>query len=331
MPVTRPSVQIPASWRSSTLPATQNWSAVGWAGEQNWAALSISTSTGGYTTNNGVTWATASIPVASSQWNGIAADVSNNILVACNATSPGTAFIRSTNGGQTWSAVAVPSPATGGFYNNIAFGGGNFVAVAGASTAVKVSAYSSDGGNTWSTATMPSSLVWNGACYDGSKFYAVGFLAGALATTAYATSSDGGATWAAGTFASSLPWVAIAAGNGTLVATADNRTQYNYSTNGGSSWTSATMPVSGAYGLWFSGGVFMAMNISGTSSAWSRDGINWNTVTLPSSKVWVRVQGNNGGNFMSVSWNGADTVAAFMPINGAHRTNNTSTTRAAVF
>lgn len=325
MPLIAPAALRPTGWVSRTLPVQQNWYTPGWGGPGKWAALG-STGTGAYTTNNGATWSTATVPT-SSQWNGISTDPDNLVMVACNAGASVTKFIRSTDGGATWSNTTVPSIGALG-YSRMAFGGGAFVAVGGNANTTQ-GIYSTDGGLTWGTSTLPASINWQAVCYDGTRFIAVG-----ASSNVAALSTDGGATWSSGgNLPATANWVSIAAGNGTIVAARDaaGGSATAYSTDGGATWSAGALPFSGCYAIYFHAGVFLAVAVSGTGSAWSYNATSWTSLTLTASKTWVMAAPGDGA-FMTVSWSANDTVAAIMPLRTARPvTTVQAITRAAVF
>lgn len=331
MPIVAPAALRVTNWTSRTLPATRNWKALGWATGTNWAVLSDSNTTGAYTTNNGQSWSTNTI--TSGVWNAIATDPGSAIMVACNNTTNTTTFLRSTDNGVTWGTVAVPAAGANIAYPFVAFGGGNFVSVGGNGSVNNNRAiYSSDGGATWGTAALSDTQNWQCVAYDSvnAKFIAISSRHGGNSNST-SVSSDGGATWSAGgTVTAIAGWVGVASANGTTVATTSSTT-WSYSTDGGASWSSLTGPF-GAYGVTYGGGVWVAVNTTGTSSAWSYDGTSWTTgLTLPSSKTWIRIA-SSGANFLTASFGGNDTVAAMLSLTSAKPSPIIqSVNRAAVF
>lgn len=332
MPVVAPAALKPYSWTSSTLPSTKNWGAVGWGGDSKWAVLAINTTTGGgaYTTDNGTTWSSTNLPT-SAQWNVIATDPTNAIMVACNATLNATTFLRSTDGGATWSNVTVSSAGTNASYEGIGFGGGTFVAVgggSGSSTAI----YSTDGGLTWTKSTLPATRRWAAATYDGTRWIAVGCTTSGGGNTVSAISTDGGATWSSGGSMSSLVWQSVTSSSAVIVAGASGSTTTNYSTDGGASWSVGSNPAGNQiYGNLYANGTFLMVSQGSSTSAFSYDGVNWSTIAMPSSQAWIRLA-FSGGGAMSASWNGNNTIAAFLSFRSpAPATIVTSVNRAATF
>ena len=177
--------------------------------------------------------------------------------------------------GKDWWEVAIPSPATGA-WNNIAYGGGKFVAVASKS---KDAAYSLDGIN-WNMTTMPRSDNWKSVTYGNGRFVAV------AGNSTYAAYSADGINWKATTLPGTYSWNSIAYGADKFVAvigyasTSDVTSMAAYSTDG-ITWATVRFPCSGSWvDITYGNGRFIAISYSKTIVAYSDDGINWESKTL---------------------------------------------------
>ncbi len=121
-----------------------------------------------YSDDGGQTWTAATLP-----YNGawIYVEYNENILVATN--SQGNTAAYSTNNGATWTGITMPSngtPNTG--WNQIAYGNGVFVAVAGGydSSLHRVVGYSENGIN-WTTKTISATdRNWGSISFGNGKF-----------------------------------------------------------------------------------------------------------------------------------------------------------------
>jgi hypothetical protein len=84
---------------------------------------------------------------------------------------------------------------------------------------------------------------------------------------------------------SNAAWSSIAYGNGTFVAIATGTNKAAYSTNFGASWTASTLPASKTWvGISYGTGIFVVVASDGTS-AWSTNGITWQSATLPQNST----------------------------------------------
>ncbi|MDR2741224.1 MAG: glycoside hydrolase [Treponema sp.] len=199
------------------------------------------------------------------------------------AVSGGPNAAWSDDGGETWTAAALPGSFS---WDCLAYGNGVFVTVASGNYA----AWSDDGGEIWTAATLPYSINWSGLAYGNGVFVAV-----AQNSDKVARSKDGGKNWMAATLPSSAYWSRVAYGDGIFVTvTLNTNDEVAWSDDGGETWTAAALPSSASwYGLAYGNGVFVVVAVS-NEAAWSDDGgKTWNMATLPSSAAW-RVNYGNG-------------------------------------
>ena len=216
-------------------------------------------------------------------------------------------------------------------YQSMAYGGGVYVVVGGAS-ATGTAASSSDYGATWITRSISalSAGSYSAVAYGGGTFVAVNTGGN---VTSYSTN---GVTWTlGGTLPTSTTWASVAYGNGRFVAIAATGA-HAYSIDAGLTWTTSSWGVAttgvlaAASTSWtrvrYGQGLFLAVASGGTVGATSPDGINWTIRTLPASSNWTNaVFGSISGNpLWSIISNTTGTVA------GSIRTGSQTLGRAKV-
>jgi hypothetical protein len=234
-------------------------------------------------------------------WNAAAAGEGKCVAVARG----GSGTIRaacSADGGASWTEAAMPSQQN---WADIAYGGGNFVAIAESGSAA---AYSADG-VTWNAAALPHSGSWVSIAYGNGRFVAID-----RDNNGAAVSADGGKTWTAGTLSdTSRQWYDIAWGsNGKFVALS-NTTIMAYSADNGANWDEKTIAVTGGQcSVTYGGGVYAAVwGKTGDSNkaAWSTDGLTWTEVSLPESARWWGIAWG-GGKFAAFTGKGLLALSA---------------------
>ena len=100
---------------------------------------------------------------------------------------------------------------------------------------------------------------------------------------------------------SPVSWESVTYGNGKFVAVTDNSNQSAYSEDG-INWTSSTMPTSAYWpSVTYGNGKFVAVARNSNQAAYSEDGINWTSSTMPTSTHWSSVTYGNG-KFVVIAW-----------------------------
>ena len=217
-------------------------------------------------------------------------------------------------------------------YQGMAYGGGVYVVVGGAS-ATGTAASSSDNGATWVTRAISalSAGSYSSVAYGAGTFVAVNTGGN---VTSYSTN---GVTWTlGGTLPTSTTWTSVAYGNGRFVAIAATGA-HAYSIDAGLTWTTSswggasTGVLAAASTSWtrirYGQGLFLAVASGGSVGATSPDGINWIIRTLPgSSSNWTNAAfGSISGNpLWSIISNTTGTIA------GSIRTGSQTLGRAKV-
>ena len=202
----------------------------------------------------------------------------------------------STNDGITWNSKLLP---TSGFWHDVCYGGGKFVAISGGtfdfrsqsqSCRDSVCIYSVDG-ITWSKATMPATQYWNTICYGGGKFVAIG---GSWTLDTYAYSSDG-ITWTQGTMPRRTYWHDMCYGKDKFIVSSVNRIAYS---SDGITWAMLEMPKSNSYdSICYGNGIFVCAGDVSNGFAYSSDGITWTA-----SKFNVTTKYGDATNLHSIKY-----------------------------
>lgn len=133
------------TWEEVTIPGTGTCSGV-WTGQQ-WVIVRSASSVSAYSPD-GRTWTQTVLP-RSGQWRAVGSDSTNVVALAQNDTNQ---HARSTDGGLTWSAVALVASQ----YWDVVWTGSYLVALAGGTT--DAYAISSDGGATWVSRTQTENI-----------------------------------------------------------------------------------------------------------------------------------------------------------------------------
>lgn len=132
------------------------------------------------TSPDGITWTSRTF----SSRAVVSMATGNGVLIATSVISSVWYASRSTNGGISFSEVALPVSGSGNYF--VAYGNGVFVAVKG-STSNSIAAVSTDYGQTWIQTAMPVASTWVEVTHNGKIFVAI---SGSSSTVA-ATSPDG--------------------------------------------------------------------------------------------------------------------------------------------
>ena len=264
-------------------------------GNNTFVSVPASGATVNRSTDNGFTWATASLPESGS-WTGVA--YGNSVLVACSNTTTNR-IARSTDFGATWSGVSV----TANGWKSVAYSPSlnRFVAVANSGTNRIM--YSNNLGVSWTTVSADTGawfkVAWS---EDLGLFVAVGTTAGNQIIT-----SPDGITWTLRTAPNTNEYVGITYGNGKFVACARTGTgnRFMYSTNG-TSWTAGVSPSDQTYDqITYGMGVFVACTSTSSILAYSYDGITFRSITAPNTQAYSAIA--FGANTFSVG--GISTTA----------------------
>jgi hypothetical protein len=176
-------------------------------------------------------------------------------------------------GGNTWSAIV--------------YGQNYFLAIpkSGSTGAQSVN------GLNWSSMVLPlpngaTSVTWTGTAYGNNYWIALGQPNTGSQVAIYSNSN--GAGWrsvALPATTGSNPYSSIVYGNGIFVAIVSSTTNAIYSTNYGATWTSSTLPANKTWiGVSYGLNKFLAVSSDGTA-AYSADGANWFSSTLPQASA----------------------------------------------
>ena len=137
-----------------------------------------------YSSDNGTTWLTASLPagLSASTWSSVAYGEGKFVAVSQTKTA---AQVMTSEDGITWTSR---SAAEANWWRSVAYGDGNFMAVASDGTNRIMT---SDDGITWTARNVPAHATaqWRAVAWAGSAFVVTGTSSTVAATT------DVGATW----------------------------------------------------------------------------------------------------------------------------------------
>ncbi|MDD5688479.1 MAG: hypothetical protein PHE88_11690 [Elusimicrobia bacterium] len=138
-----------------------------------------------------------------------------------------------------------------------------------------------------------ATITWNGTVFCMTD--------GLVTSNKIYTSADG-ITWSTKTLPASRAWRNVRA-NGTKIAVFDTSTNVAVSLDNGLTWTAGTIPSSASGDLGVDGGNGIWLYVNGDTVATtnyyiSTDGLNWTTMSLPSSQKWAYVKYGVGKGFV---------------------------------
>ena len=234
--------------------------------------------------DGGATWKEETTSVATyRQWRKCASSADGTKLVAVVGSS-GLPY-RSTDSGQTWTALSSASPSiTHSWTGIVCSSDGSIIMGSASGVAIR---YSLDGGSTWG-ATSAGLLGWSGYCCSAN-----GQMMAACSSTFISVSTDTGANWTQQTAAGSRGWAAIACSSdgSKIVACASDGTIYR-TTDTGANWsliyTLAANPASNVFtaiacsadGTRIYATTRYAIFVSTDSgTTWQRNAVSWSRLT----------------------------------------------------
>lgn len=230
----------------------------------------------------GVDWTPYALP-NNNQFSDLA--YGNGVWIGVSLDGSGTArCIRSTDDGENWTSINMPSALT---YQAIATdGAGTWIAVASDSpggTPLKHGARSTDDGLNWSLVDLPEDNTYRDVMYGGGVWIAIS----QDGTNPCARSTDGGATWTAVSMPDALAYISVNYGNNVWIVVGGGGAAR--STNGGQSWVSVSLPQNISpttinYGnVAYGNGVWLAVSVtaSGYVVRSIDDGVSWSQHRLP--------------------------------------------------
>lgn len=329
-------------WEQQRILGDANWVDVTYTGTR-FVAVSNGGGSTIATSDDGVSW--DSQVADGANYYGIAASGSTVIATGKSSVGNTTAYIRSTNGGLTWSSrTTLPG-----------FSIRNWKIRAGASNNFLVFAegarYSTDGGVSY-TGSSGTPGQWTDAVYGNSKWFLIGpsgyrvstnlgatFSGGNLprngnwyvaygngaivavtnqiVTNQVVVSTDDGATWTEYTSAEQNSWTGVSfdSANNAFVAVASNGTnRVMRSTDNGQTWTAYAAAGTDAYTCVTYGasdGLFAALSAVGDDNSkvmTSTDGTSWTERSVSESTDWREI-GYGGGQFVALSNSGTAEIA----------------------
>lgn len=248
-----------------------DWTGITYGGGK-FVACSGSTAKIAYS-EDGVSWTLVNTPNAISKvtyGNGMFVGILTSSSVSMSSTD-----------GINWTIANLPQALQ---YTSIAYGNNRFVAIANDSN---MGVYSEDG-VTWQNIYFSDQSNWKSICYGNGKFVAITYGSKGVINV-----SLDGINWdkANAPAESDNDLYAVAYGNGKFVAIANTSSTAIYSSDG-VNWTKTSIPYAYWMDVCFGNGRFVAIsnpNSNYNRSAYSTDGIIWNTGTLSTAASWAAV------------------------------------------
>jgi len=235
---------------------------------------------------------------APGEYTSIAHAPALNVTIAVGAQiTTSSRIMRSTDGGQTWTAI---TPPTGAYWVTVAWAQAHnmFYAFGHDGTVIR-----STTGTSWSVVATLTYGYTSMACSDS------GLLVAVYGANRSATSTNG-TSWTENNTGLNLNQVAYSSLENRFVAA--GAPGLYYSTNG-VSWTQGYAgPGSGqGYVAWNAKlQIFFAFLTAATGSFYSStDGINWDIVVDATSEIWVAIAAC-GNKFLALTYNDASTTIA---------------------
>ncbi len=193
----------------------------------------------------------------------------------------------STDGGETWSQISMPSSAT---WVSVCWNGTVFVCFGNGSD----KAATSTDGLVWTARTMPSSANWVRCIWNGSVFCVT-----TTGSNKCATSADG-ISWTAGTMPSTSNW-SLLSWNGAVFCSVAPSTTKAATSSDGLTWTARTISPSVNWrALGWNGTSFVVIQYAGTTTKTSPDGITWSSgAAMPFTSNWSDVAFDSSNKAMA--------------------------------
>jgi hypothetical protein len=242
-----------------------------------------------------LTWTSRS---ASEQSTWQSVSFGNNVFVAVSSAGK---IMRSTNNGETWSAITPPSSDP---FIKVRYGNGVFISlqtVANQDDIIK----STDYGVSWSTVSgVLEANSWKGLAYGNSTWVAVS----SNGTNRTAWSDDDGETWNAVASSEQNSWRSVCYGNGVFIAVSDSGTnRVMRSTDDGVSWSAVASSEQNSWrDVIYVNGIFIAVSQGGTNASMIsvNDGVSWVALsTADNSSNWTALA-TGSGIYVSVATGG---------------------------
>jgi len=214
----------------------------------------------------GIAWSTISLPAGVS---GITKMIyANNKFVGVGNT-----FAVYSNDGLNWSSVNFTGFSSSENFNNLAFGNGKYVALAG--SAATVALYSTDA-ITWTRSFLPASrVVFRGLAYGN------GYFVGIEQSNIPVRSADGINWTSAPGLVGYIRNVKFINGLFIAVLWLATNEDFTYTSTDGVDWTRLNIPLAISNGITYGNGKYLASSTGTTSPIVSTDLVNWTRLIQP--------------------------------------------------
>lgn len=268
------------------------------------------TNVGAYS-SDGQTWYPMVLP-ASSYWQSITFDPIQKRFVAIGGGYYGyyeiTDVAAYSTDGKNWTLATLPRELN--TWQSVACESGTCVAITGGVDSANTVAYSTDAGTTWTevTSLLPSEY-WQSVAYGAGKFIIIGW------TDMVLYSADGIKWTKKESVLPSDYWQSVVWGDNKFVVVAYDSTAVATSTDG-LTWTSfadkmASEPWSA---ITYGDGVYFAVagdhgygDAASGVFAYSADGVNWKTASIPFDGYWHSVAYGDG-KFIAVDYDSRNII-----------------------
>jgi len=272
------------TWTDKTAVSLNNWRSVTFGNGHFMAVAKTGTGDRAMTSTDGLTWITIATP-ADNNWEAVA--FGNGKFVGVSNTGSGDRVMTLPlievsvlelveDVPEVLGAWASETSSEDNTWNDIAFGNGLYVAVAGDGTNRVMS---SPDGVTWTNRTAAEANDWRGITFGGGQFVAV-----ATSGTNQVMTSPDGITWTARSMTSS-DWRSVTFGDGTFVAISRTSLPDVATSPDGITWTDRTSAgLLGWREVIFVPELSLFVAVAGASSnqiMTSPDGITWTIRTTP--------------------------------------------------
>lgn len=274
---------------------TENFYSVGWDGDETFVAVGEAATV--QWSWRGERWNAESFDTATGAMSGVVWGEADSLWVAVGRLAGGNGQIESSPDGVTWTARA-PGGSSDDL-NDVAYGGGIFVAVGDAGEIQR-----STNGTAWTQETSdgPTAQGFNSITYGDGLFVAVG-------SSGTVQTSPDGTNWTAQTPVGTPHLWGIAYGNGLYVIMGSGDSIQT--SEDAITWTTRTSPAYGAIErLRFGDGVFVAVGLGDTNGSamvfTSIDALTWTkrTPANMSGFDYLYDVAHGNGTFVAVGDNG---------------------------
>jgi hypothetical protein len=226
-----------------------------------------------YSSTDGLTWTTRTLPDEAGNTKLNSSAYGNGVFVATTARPNSTYAVYSTDA-ITWKSTTTPALDYG---NLVVWTNDRFIVTPGYTNTF----ISSTNGVTWTLGSLPITQYFTTPAYGNGTYVILGDTASG-GPLLYSTDAI---TWTAKTMPDTF-YDDVIFGNGIFVATNSNTLRGARSIDG-ITWSGFTFPIGPNY-LAYGNGTYVGVDSGSTSACSSLDTITWTIRTLPASRSWQK-------------------------------------------